>query len=63
MNQPTADPHRRYNALTHEWILVSAGRTARPWLGQQEAPADALRPAYDPSCYLCPGNGRAGGQK
>jgi UDPglucose--hexose-1-phosphate uridylyltransferase len=56
-------PHRRYNALTGEWILVSAGRDARPWLGAAEpAPVEA-RPAFDPGCYLCPGNERAGGAR
>ena len=56
-------PHRRYNPLTHEWILVSPQRTQRPWLGQVEsAPADT-RPEYDPACYLCPGNERAGGKR
>ncbi len=54
-------PHRRYNALTDDWLLVSAARTSRPWLGRQEAPPAADLPAYDPSCYLCPGNTRAQG--
>jgi UDPglucose--hexose-1-phosphate uridylyltransferase len=55
-------PHRRYDPLRDEWILVSAGRTRRPWLGSEEpAPSDD-RPPYDPTCYLCPGNARAGGR-
>jgi len=54
-------PHRRYNPLTREWILVSPHRTKRPWLGQVEKPAPEKRPSYDPRCYLCPGNERAGG--
>ena len=54
-------PHRRYNALTREWILVSPHRTKRPWQGQVEKQAPEQRPAYDPTCYLCPGNERAGG--
>jgi len=54
-------PHRRYNPLTREWILVSPHRTKRPWLGQVEKPVVEKRPTYDPSCYLCPGNARAGG--
>ena len=57
-----ADPHRRHNPLVDEWVLVSTGRTARPWLGRQEPPPPERRPPYDPSCYLCPGNRRAGGE-
>lgn len=51
-------PHRRFNALTGEWILVSPQRTNRPWQGSvEEAPKEKI-PPYDPKCYLCPGNER-----
>jgi UDPglucose--hexose-1-phosphate uridylyltransferase len=56
-------PHRRLNRLTGEWVLVSPHRTARPWQGQIEEATPEKRPEYDPSCYLCPGNTRAGGVK
>lgn len=52
-------PHRRYNPLLREWVLVSPQRLARPWQGRTETPPPDQRPAYDPSCYLCPGNQRA----
>lgn len=55
------DPHRRHNPLLDEWVLVSASRTKRPWLGATETEGPAERPAYDPGCYLCPGNTRANG--
>jgi UDPglucose--hexose-1-phosphate uridylyltransferase len=61
--QVSAGPHRRYNALTGEWLLVSAERTSRPWLGREEALAPRDLPSYDPSCYLCPGNVRANGER
>jgi UDPglucose--hexose-1-phosphate uridylyltransferase len=58
---PTEHPHRRRNLLTGEWVLVSPHRTKRPWQGQVEKTPPEQRPQYDPTCYLCPGNERAGG--
>lgn len=54
-------PHRRYNQLTGEWVLVSPHRAKRPWLGQVEKIPPENLPQYDPGCYLCPGNSRAEG--
>ena len=54
-------PHRRYNPLLEEWVLVSPHRAKRPWQGQLEAMSPPSQPAYDPNCYLCPGNMRANG--
>lgn len=51
-------PHRRLNILTGEWVLVSPHRARRPWLDQVEKTPEASLPAYDPTCYLCPGNTR-----
>lgn len=55
-------PHRRKNLLTGEWILVSPHRTQRPWLGEEFQDKSGTLPAYDPECYLCPGNKRANGE-
>src|SRR6187455_384458 len=61
MNPHMNFPHRRFNPLTNDWVLVSPQRTQRPWLGQVETPQQEKLPQHDPTCYLCPGNERAGG--
>ncbi|MBP4137350.1 MULTISPECIES: UDP-glucose--hexose-1-phosphate uridylyltransferase [Flavobacterium] len=56
------DPHRRYNPLINEWVLVSPHRAKRPWQGQNETILTQTFPKHDANCYLCPGNERANGE-
>lgn len=56
-------PHRRYNPLLDEWILVSPHRAKRPWQGQNEKVIVENRPEHDENCYLCSGNVRSNGEK
>ncbi len=54
-------PHRRYNPLRRQWVLISPHRTQRPWQGEVNPSSGFSNVHYDPECYLCPGNKRAGG--
>jgi UDPglucose--hexose-1-phosphate uridylyltransferase len=56
-------PHRRFDPLRGHWVLVSPHRTQRPWQGEVSRVDAAPAIHYDPDCYLCPGNLRAGGKK
>lgn len=56
-------PHRRFNRLSEDWVLVSPHRSERPWQGKVERAAGEARPPHDPHCYLCAGNERAGGER
>ncbi len=55
-------PHRRYNILTGEWVLVSPHRTNRPWQGKKEVTSVKEKIAHDPNCYLCATNTRINGE-
>ena len=61
-NKFNNEPHRRFNILTDEWVLVSPHRTKRPWQGKTDEILNVKRPSYDKKCYLCPTNTRAGGE-
>ncbi len=63
LTQFRESPHRRFNPLLRKWVLVSPHRTKRPWQGKVERHPAQSQPEYDPNCYLCPGNERAGGAR
>jgi UDPglucose--hexose-1-phosphate uridylyltransferase len=59
---PTEHPHRRFNPLLNEWILISPQRDNRPWQGHLEENTARSLSTYDQDCYLCPTNKRVNGK-
>src|SRR5678815_1265183 len=54
---------QRWHPLRREWVVISSHRDRRPWQGETVSDTAAARVAYDPTCYLCPGNTRVSGQQ
>lgn len=52
-------PHRRYNPLKDEWVIVSPQRITRPWKGQVESKPKQTK--SDDKNPLLPGATRPGG--
>ena len=52
----------RWHPLREEWVILAAHRQNRPWSGEEQNHAQESVPAYDPACYLCPGNQRVSGK-
>ena len=49
------DPHRRWDPLRGEWVLVSPGRTDRPWQGSAEPPERRCAVSVRPGLLPVPG--------
>src|SRR5262249_11081942 len=63
ITNPFEQPPRRLNPLTPAWVLGSPPPTERRWQGKEEQGAAHSAAAYNPECYLCPENTRAGGSR
>jgi UDPglucose--hexose-1-phosphate uridylyltransferase len=53
---------KRWHPLRQEWVIYAAHRNSRPWSTGRSVIAEKQVPAYDPGCYLCPGNQRIHGE-
>jgi UDPglucose--hexose-1-phosphate uridylyltransferase len=53
---------KRWHPLRREWVVYAAHRNSRPWNFDIVEKKKKL-PAFDPDCYLCPGNSRVSGKQ
>jgi UDPglucose--hexose-1-phosphate uridylyltransferase len=53
---------QRWHPLREEWVLFTAHRGGRPWVGDTHPPREVAPASYDPTCALCPGNARLHGR-
>lgn len=51
----------RFNPFWNRWVNIASHRADRPWRGETQPMENSDDMAYDPECYLCPGNTRAAG--
>jgi UDPglucose--hexose-1-phosphate uridylyltransferase len=63
MQGSTGNWEERWHPLREEWVIIAAHRQNRPWSGEVVESTGPSAPAYDPNCYLCPGNARVGGAR
>jgi UDPglucose--hexose-1-phosphate uridylyltransferase len=59
---PFGQWEKRWHPLRREWVVYAAHRNSRPWSFDKKE-SIKTSPAYDPGCYLCPGNKRVSGIK
>ena len=53
---------KRWHPLRREWVVYAAHRNNRPWDFDLKSTVQQA-PAFDPRCYLCPGNTRISGRQ
>jgi len=54
---------QRWHPFREEWVLYTAHRGGRPWIGDTHKAEDKRPPSYDPTCALCPRNLRLEGRR
>lgn len=63
LSRRSGEWEERWHPLREEWVIIAAHRQHRPWVGATVDVAEEAVPAYQPTCYLCPGNLRSSGER